>query len=58
MQEKYEGYTSVVICQEVFKYYGTSYTDTSLCHLNIFIVINKSYVTTNCMIHWCVYFIV
>jgi len=31
---------------------------TSLCHLNIFIVMNKSYKTKNYMLHWCVYFIV
>jgi len=31
---------------------------TSLCHLNIFIVMNKSYETKNYMLHWCVYFIV
>jgi len=42
----------------VFKYYDTSYIDTSLCHLNVIIVMNKNYETTNYMIHWCVYFIV
>jgi len=26
----------------------------SLCHLKIFIVMNKSYETTIYMIHWCV----
>ena len=40
------------------KHNDTLYIDTKLCHLNIFIVMNKNYETTNCMIHWCVYFIV
>jgi len=55
---RYEGYASVVKCREMFKHYDTSYIDTSLCYLNIFIMMNKIYETTNYMIHWCVYFIV
>jgi len=42
----------------MFKHYDTSYIDISLCYLKIFIMMNKSYETTNYMIHWCVYFIV
>jgi len=45
---------SVVIYREVFKHCSTSYIDTSLCYLNIFIVTKKNYETTNNMIHWCV----
>jgi len=46
---------SVVIYREVFKHYGTSYIDTSLRYLNIFIVMNKNYETTNNMILTGVY---
>jgi len=30
---------------------------TSLCYLNLFVVMNKNYKIKNYMLHWCVYFI-